>query len=160
MSKTFSHSVKSRPHPLTVSARIIKCHDNYNYGSQLLNETQSAQKYHFSTFCLSCCSLQYCRQINEAKQNSNLFIAQSVKTLHRNSSFSQKSNNSGLSLCFRPQVLPGQEEDGGGGGEPGDGGAQGGHHAHGEGGGGRGQCPQTGSLRVVTSVLPCGENPS
>ena len=80
------------------------------------------------------------------------------KLLHRNSSFSQKSNNTGLSLCFRPQVLPGKEEDGGG--EPGDGGVQGGHHAHGEGSGGRGQCPQTGSLRVVTSVLPCGENPS
>ena len=89
---------ESRPHPLAVSARIIKCHDNYNYGSQLLNETQSAQKYHFSTFCLSCCSLQCCRQINEAKQNSNLFIAQSVRTLHRNSSFSQKSNNTGLYL--------------------------------------------------------------
>ena len=45
MSRTFPGGDKGRTLYLAVSPRIIKCHDNYSYGSQLqlLNETQSAQ---------------------------------------------------------------------------------------------------------------------
>ena len=43
------------PHPLAVSPRIIKCHDNYNYGSQLqlLNEKKNiAQLFGWRVFVL------------------------------------------------------------------------------------------------------------
>ena len=84
------------------------------------------------------------------KRSQTKFKFIHCKILHCNFTW-RVNNKTGLSLCFRPQVLPGQE-DGGDWGEPRDQGVQGGHHAHGAGGGGRGE-PQTRSLRVVTRSI-------
>ena len=82
------------------------------------------------------------------KRSQTKFKFIHCKILHCNFTW-RVNNKTGLSLCFRPQVLPGQE-DGGDWGEPRDQGVQGGHHAHGAGGGGRGG-PQTRSFCVVCS---------